>query len=473
MSSLDTSTRGPRTFAARFTTSSRWSKSRASSRRIVTEASCCARVAKRRPDSGERPAASWSSRDDAKTWAISRSQCRTRRTTSCFGSRGFSTMWIADGRRRRIDSVSRFLVIPPWLDVAFSADSGMIDIVRDKAATITPARPLGSGRSSRRLGPSNGSDRAVAIVVYDGVNAFELGVACETFGDFPPVGGIPWYRLSICAVAPGPIATDGGFLMHAPHGLERLLDVDTVIVPPTDLLEQVPAEVHEALRQAHTRGARIVSFCTGAFVLAEAGLLDGRRATTHWSECAALVTRYPRVVVDPDVLYVDEGDLLTSAGSAAAIDLCLHIVRTDFGADIATQLARELVVSPQRDGGQAQFIDTPMPVLDGANLFVDAVAWLQQHVDEPVTVAQLAARSAMSPRSFARRFVASTGTTPYQWLLRERVLFAQRLLETSDLPIDAVAARSGFGSPGAMRKYFQRAVQTSPHAYRRAFRPNK
>jgi AraC family transcriptional activator FtrA len=349
----------------------------------------------------------------------------------------------------------------------------MIDIMRDKAANSVLARRRPTGRSSRRVAVPNNSDRAVAIVVYDGVNAFELGVACETFGDFPPVGGIPWYRLSICAVAPGPVATDGGFVMHAPHGLERLLDVDTVIVPPTDLLEQVPAEVYEALRQAHARGARMVSFCTGAFVLAEAGLLEGRRATTHWSECTDLARRYPRVSVDPGVLYVDEGDVLTSAGSAAAIDLCLHIVRADFGADIATKLARELVVSPQRDGGQAQFIDTPLPILDGSNLFAQTVTWLQEHVGEPVTVEELAARSAMSPRTFARRFVASTGTTPYQWLLRERVLFAQRLLETSDLPIDAVAAKSGFGTTGAMRTYFRRAVHTSPQAYRRAFQDRR
>ena len=190
----------------------------------------------------------------------------------------------------------------------------MIDIMRDKAANAVLPRSGGGERSSRRLGAQNGSDRAVAIVVYDGVNAFELGVACETFGDFPPIRGIPWYRLNICAVAPGPVATDGGFVMHAPYGLERLRHVDTVIVPPTDLLERVPAEVHEALRQAHSRGARIVSFCTGAFVLAEAGLLDGRRATTHWSECADLAARYPRVAVDPGVLYVDEGGILTSAG---------------------------------------------------------------------------------------------------------------------------------------------------------------
>ena len=231
----------------------------------------------------------------------------------------------------------------------------------------------------------------------------------------------------------------------------------------------MPTAVLDALRRSHERGRRILSLCTGAFVLAAAGLLDGRRATTHWTECAELARRYPRVTVDPDVLYIDEGDILTSAGSAAGIDLCLHVVRQDYGADIATQLARQLVVPPQRDGGQAQYIDAPLPVLDRTNLFADTVDWLQEHLDEPVTVDALAARSAMSPRSFARRFLAATGTTPYQWLIRERVHLAQRLLETTDLSIDQIASHCGFATADNLRKHFRRAVSTSPHAYRRAF----
>jgi transcriptional regulator GlxA family with amidase domain len=346
----------------------------------------------------------------------------------------------------------------------------MIDSVREKAASGAVPRRGASGRASRPPASTRDAPHAVALVAYDGINVFELGVACETFGDRSPTPGIPWYTLSICAAAPGPVATDGGFVMQVPHGLERLRHVDTVIVPPTVLLERIPAEVFEALRGAHARGARIVSFCTGAFVMAEAGLLDGRRATTHWEECADLARRYPQVSVDPGVLYVDEGDVLTSAGSAAGIDLCLHIVRRDYGAEVATQLARQLVISPQRDGGQAQFIDTPMPILDSSNLFAQTVAWLQEHLGEQVTVEDLAARSAMSPRTFARRFLASTGMTPYQWLLRERVLFAQRLLETTDLSIEAVAAKSGFGTADAMRTYFRRTVHTSPQAYRRAFK---
>jgi transcriptional regulator GlxA family with amidase domain len=240
-------------------------------------------------------------------------------------------------------------------------------------------------------------------------------------------------------------------------------------VPPTDRPGQVPAAVLGALRAARARHCRIVSLCTGAFVLAEAGILDGHTATTHWAECAELARCYPRVSVDPGVLYTDETDLLTSAGSAASLDLCLHLVQHDYGTEVATQIARDLVVPLHREGGQAQYIDTPLPELDDGNLFADTVSWLQAHLDQPVTVNDLAARAAMSPRTFARRFLASTGTTPYQWILRERVRLAQRLLETSDLPVDAVAARSGLRTASNLRKHFGRSLRTSPHAYRRTF----
>jgi AraC family transcriptional regulator, transcriptional activator FtrA len=243
-----------------------------------------------------------------------------------------------------------------------------------------------------------------------------------------------------------------------------------VVLPPTELPEQVPAEVLAALREARERGCRMVSLCSGAFVLAAAGVLDGHPATTHWSECADLARRYPEVRVDPGVLYVDDGDLLTSAGSAASIDLCLHLVQRDYGTEVATRMARDLVVPLQRDGGQAQYIEAPVPALDSTNLFAGTVAWLQEHLDQPVTVNDLAARAAMSPRTFARRFLAAVGTTPYQWLVQERIRLAQRLLETSDLPVEIVAERSGFGSADNFRKHFARALRTSPQAYRRAFR---
>ena len=204
----------------------------------------------------------------------------------------------------------------------------------------------------------------------NGVTLFELGVACEVFGgDWSAMFGVPWYRSFVCAITPGPVTVDAGFQMLAADGVERIRDADTVIVLPTVPYDRVPAGIPEVLRQAHARGSRIVSLCTGAFALAAAGLLDGRRATTHWTECDGLARRYPKVTVDPAVLFVDEGDVLTSAGSAASIDLCLHVVRQDYGTEIATQLARQLVVPPQRDGGQAQYIDAPMPELRCSSLF--------------------------------------------------------------------------------------------------------
>jgi AraC family transcriptional activator FtrA len=314
--------------------------------------------------------------------------------------------------------------------------------------------------------------RSVALVVYDGVTAFDLGVACEVFGDDrSTLFGVPWYRLFICAAERGTVLAHNAFPLQVSHTLDILKSVDTIIVPPTECLDLVPAEVFSALQSAHSRGQRIVSLCTGAFVLARAGLLDGRRATTHWSDCEALARQFPDVTVDPGVLYVDGGDVLTSAGSAASIDLCLHIVRKDFGSEIATQLARQLVVPPQRDGGQAQYIESPLPDINLSSLFPDTLEWLQAHLDQPVTVNALAHRAAMSPRTFARRFVASTGTTPYAWMLRQRVHLAQRLLEQSNLPIELVAEKSGFGTAANLRKHFKSAVHTTPQAYRQTFQP--
>jgi AraC family transcriptional regulator, transcriptional activator FtrA len=312
-------------------------------------------------------------------------------------------------------------------------------------------------------------EHTVAIVVYDGTTAFELGIACEIFGDhWQEILGVPWYRSYVSALTPGPVTVDAGFQLQVEYGRERIISADTVIVLPS-VATEVPAGVAAALRCAHSRGSRLVSLCTGAFALAAAGLLDGRRATTHWTECGDLARRYPKVAVDPGVLFVDEGDICTSAGSAAGIDLCLHLVRQDYGTEIATQLARQLVVAPQREGGQAQYINAPMPDLDSSSLFADTVAWLQEHLNEPVTVEELAARSAMSPRTFARRFLSSTGTTPYQWLLRQRIQFAQRLLEMTDLSVDSVADASGFSTAANLRKHFSRIVHTSPQSYRRTF----
>jgi AraC family transcriptional regulator, transcriptional activator FtrA len=314
------------------------------------------------------------------------------------------------------------------------------------------------------------ASRDVAMVVYDGFTAFEFGVVCEVFGDSRWVApGTPWYRLFICSDNAAPVTSDSGFDILVPHGLEKLATAHTVIVPPSYQPEAISDRVYDALRQAHARGCRILSMCGGAFVLAEAGLLNGRRAATHWAECDDLASRYPSLSVDSGVLFVDEGDILTGAGSAASIDLCLHIVRQDYGSEMATQLARQLVVPPQRDGGQAQFIEAPLPQLNSTDLFADTIAWVQEHLDEVVTIDDLAFRAAMSPRTFARRFLAATGTTPYQWLVRQRVQLAQRLLEMSDLSIESVAERSGFSTPSNLRKHFGRVVHTSPQAYRHTF----
>jgi AraC family transcriptional activator FtrA len=370
-----------------------------------------------------------------------------------------STVEVAvSGRCRSVDSFRFLRLTLTWSTLCTTSESGSIDNVRDLSAN--PPEVANPERAGHDVG----------IVVYDGFTPFELGVVCEVFGDDRWVApGDPWYRLFICGDNSAPITADTGFQILVPYGLEMLSEVDTLIVCPTYRPREVPTSVFEALRSAHARGARILSLCGGAFVLAEAGLLDGRRAATHWAECAELARRYPQLSVDPGVLYVDEGDILTGAGSAASIDLCLHIVRQDYGSEVATQLARQLVVPPQRDGGQAQFIENPLPAMESSDLFASTVAWIQEHLAEPVTVEDLADRTAMSPRTFARRFLAATGTTPYQWILRQRVQLAQRLLEVTDLRIDIVAQRSGFCTAANLRKHFGRLVHTSPQAYRQTF----
>jgi AraC family transcriptional activator FtrA len=238
-------------------------------------------------------------------------------------------------------------------------------------------------------------------------------------------------------------------------------------VPP---FASPPAATLDALRQAHARGVRILSLCTGAFVLAAAGLLDGRQATTHWGSAARLAAQYPDVDVDPRVLYVDNGDVLTSAGSAASLDLCLYIVRQDYGAEVANTVARDMVVPPHRAGGQAQFVSTAIRAVSVTDPFGDTLQWAQSQLREPLTVEILARRSAMSTRTFARRFRATTGATPHQWILQQRLILAQRLLEGSDLPVDRVAQECGLGSPANLRMHFQQAIGTTPTAYRRTFR---
>lgn len=310
----------------------------------------------------------------------------------------------------------------------------------------------------------------VATLVSPRVSMFELAVLCEVFGLDRSELVDPWYEHRVCAAAPDPHVSPEGIVVQAPYGLDELERADTVVIPGWPRSQPAPDDVLDALRAAHARGARLMSVCTGAFALAAAGLLDGRPATTHWMHADDLAREYPKVRVDRRVLYIDDGDILTSAGTAAGIDLCLHVVRLDHGAEVANAVARRMVVPPHRDGGQAQFVDLPVPTADDTDGLGDVLGWMLEHLDQALSVEQLARRAAMSPRTFARRFRATTGTTPYQWLLGQRVLFAQRLLESTDQPVEQVAARCGFSSAASLRAHFQRELSASPQAYRRVFR---
>jgi transcriptional regulator GlxA family with amidase domain len=313
----------------------------------------------------------------------------------------------------------------------------------------------------------------VVTVASDQLALFELGVPVEVFGIDRPDLVDPWYEHVICSADPNPLRASSGITVNVDHGLDVLRKADTIIVAGWPMTRSTPpqTELLAGLNAAHKRGARLVSICSGAFVLAAAGLLDGRPATTHWMHAAELTRRYPSVRVNPDVLFVDDGSILTSAGTAGGIDLCLHLVRLDHGARIANAVARRMVVAPHRDGGQAQFIESPVGEIDDNNSLADLLPWMIEHLDQPLTIEELAERAMTSPRTFARRFNAVVGQTPHQWLLAQRVLLAQELLESTDDPIDAIAARCGFGAASALRIHFQRAVKASPNSYRRAFRP--
>ncbi|MDQ3740290.1 MAG: transcriptional regulator FtrA [Actinomycetota bacterium] len=310
----------------------------------------------------------------------------------------------------------------------------------------------------------------VVAVAFDGMAPFELGIVVEVFGlPRPELEVDPWYELVVCSPDPSPLSAVGGIALSAERGVEALAEADTVIVPAWPRLgEPVPADLLDALNAAHARGARLVSICSGAFVLAATGLLDGRRAATHWRYAAALRRRHPQVIVDESVLYVDDSDVLTSAGSAAGIDLCVHLVRADHGTAIANQVARRLVVAPHREGGQAQFIDRPVPDADDDRVQA-AMAWALEHLAEPVTVGQLAARAFMSPRTFTRQFRRAAGQSPMAWLVEQRVRASMSLLETTDRPVEWVGAASGFATPASYRRHFRRVAGVSPSQYRRAF----
>ncbi|MGV9965562.1 helix-turn-helix domain-containing protein [Streptomyces olivaceus] len=312
----------------------------------------------------------------------------------------------------------------------------------------------------------------VAAVVLDGVHPFELGVICEVFGINRSDEGLPGYDFAVVSAEGPALGTHvGGLTVSTPYGLDRLEEADLIAVPAgSDFLRRpYPPDLLAALREATERGTRVLSVCSGVFVLGAAGLLDGRRCAVHWHHAAELSRLYPRARVAPDVLYVDEDPVITSAGTAAGIDACLHIVRKEQGPEVANRIARRMVVPPHRDGGQAQYIERPLP-RSSCDTVGEVLAWMDQHLDEEVTVEQLAARAHMSPRTFARRFQQETGTTPYRWLLRQRVLLAQRLLEATDETMDTIAGRTGFGTAAALRHQFVRALGTTPYAYRRTFR---
>ncbi|WP_405490502.1 helix-turn-helix domain-containing protein [Streptomyces sp. NBC_00096] len=308
---------------------------------------------------------------------------------------------------------------------------------------------------------------SVALAVTDGMLHFELSLAIEVFGSDLTHVVNPWYEFALCG--PGPVQVDR-FHLRPDHGLDHLRRADTVIVPGwADVDREPPAELVDAVRAAHGAGARVVSLCTGAFVLAAAGLLDGKRATTHWAHAGELARRHPGITVDPDVLYVDDGDVLTSAGKAAAMDLCLHLVRLDHGSSNANKIARRLVVAPHRDGGQAQFIATPVPT-PGNHPLTGLFPWALQRLDEPLTVEDLARQARMSSRHLGRHFKSLTGTTPLQWLHVQRIRHAQELLETTDDTVDTIATATGMGTATTLRRHFNRSVGVPPDAYRRTFR---
>lgn len=317
--------------------------------------------------------------------------------------------------------------------------------------------------------PNPPPNRLVAALVYDGLCSFEFGCAAEVFASPRPEMGPGWYRFAAAAVDAGPLRALGGLTVQADGGVELLARAGTIVIPGWKGPDVAPRpELLDVLRAAHARGARILTICSGVFVLAATGLLNGRAATTHWRYADALARRYPAIRVDPQVLYIDEGQLLTSAGSAAGLDLCLHLVRRDFGAEAANQVARRLVIPPHRDGGQAQFSARSAPAESGGRLSA-LLAAMQAGLDQPWTVARAAEAAGMSERTLLRRFREATGLAPAAWLIAARVDRAREVLETSRCSLDEVARVSGFGAVTTLRHHFQRRLGVSPAAYRRRF----
>lgn len=313
-------------------------------------------------------------------------------------------------------------------------------------------------------------DHLVAAVAYDGLCTFEFGCVVELFALSRPELDVDWYRFGVCAAEAGPIRAAGGITVAAPYSLALLDRAETIVIPGWRDADAPPPEpLLRKLRAAARRGARLCSICSGVFVLAAAGVLDGKTVTTHWRYAEKLQARYPNLRVEPDALYVDEGQIITSAGSAAGLDMLLHLIRRDHGGAVANRVAQRLVVAPHREGGQAQFVPRPMPPGESSRL-ARLIDWMRAHASAPHTLAQLAERAAMSPRTLQRQFREATGMGPYEWLIRERVSLAKEMLETRPrLSIGRIAERAGFGSEESMRRHFRRVALTSPVAYRRQF----
>lgn len=310
----------------------------------------------------------------------------------------------------------------------------------------------------------------VAVIAFEGISPFHLSVPCIVFGEDLARLGVPRYRLMICGEKTGLIPTMSGFRIEVEHDLSVLEQADTVIMPAwRDPAERAPRALVEALQTASARGARIAGLCLGTFVVAEAGLLDGRTAATHWAWADDFANRYPKVRLDRNSLYIDDGDILTSAGTAAALDCCLHLVRRDHGAEVANRVARRMVVAPHRHGGQAQYIEQPLPEMDGADRLGTTLDWAIGNLEQSLTLDMLADKAGMSRRNFTRRFKAKTGTTVTQWVLNHRLTAAQRLLETTDKGVDLIAELVGFGSAVSFRQHFTQAFAVSPSAYRKQF----
>jgi transcriptional regulator GlxA family with amidase domain len=318
--------------------------------------------------------------------------------------------------------------------------------------------------------PTHPPIKSVAVLALDGVQPFELGVVWEGFGLDRSDEGLPTYDCAVVATKAS-VRTAAGFTISTPHRLDRAREADLVVIPAqVTRHDDPPGAVVDLLRETVERGARVMSVCAGAFTLGAAGLLDGRDCTTHWRYAAELAERFPKARVDPNVLFVCDGPVLTSAGTASGLDLCLHLIRADHGEEVARRVARRMVMPPHRDGGQAQFVDVPIRA-HAAETLAPLLDELSRELDEEHTAATLAARASMSQRTFARRFRAETGTTPHLWLTHQRVLLARRMLEEGDDPVDTVAVRCGFGTGAMLRHHFGRIVGVSPAAYRRAFRP--